>query len=85
MSVWTLIVERNRNQATSFSKPWEKQQGFEAHVMYGPPDSKLAWEKARDFLKQTENKTEPEYRIIGMMKGNFENNFYPTPGSYDEK
>ena len=79
MSVWTLIVERNRHLETNFTKPWEKPAGYEACVMYGPPDSNKAWEQARDFLSNKENKQEPEYRLIGMMKGNFGTNFYTGP------
>ncbi len=76
MSVWTLIVERDRHHETNFSKPWEPQVGFEAHVMYGPPDSEAAWKSAKCFMSRSLNQTEPEYRLIGMMKGNFATNFY---------
>ncbi len=79
MSVWTLIVERDRHQDTNFSKPWEKPKGYEAHVMYGSPDSNSAWKQAEEFLLQKHNLRAPEYRIIGIMKGNFGTNFYTQP------
>ncbi len=84
MSVWTLIVERNRHHETNFSKPWEPARGFEAHVMYGPPDSTLAWSSALTFLDGEKNLSEPEYRLIGMMKGNFGTNFYTGPRNKNE-
>ena len=80
MSVWTLIVERNRHHETNYSKPWEPQRGFEAHVMYGPPDSKQAWERALIFLDKDVNLRKPDYRLVGMLKGNFGTNFYTNPG-----
>ncbi len=84
MSVWTLIVERNRYHETNFSKPWESAKGFEAHVMYGPPDSELAWSEALVFLEREAKLREPDYRLVGMMKGNFGTNFYTDPRENDE-
>lgn len=76
MSVWTLIVERDRHHETNFTKPWEPQKGFEAHVMYGPPDSRAAWNQAREFMVKSLNLREPQYRVVALMKGNFGTNFY---------
>ncbi len=77
MSVWTIVVERHRNHETNFSKPWEPANGFEAHVMYGgSPDSDTAWKSAKRFMSKTLNQAEPEYRLVGMMKGDFSANFY---------
>ena len=84
MSVWTLIVERDRHHETNFSKPWESPKGFEAHVMYGPPDSEIAWSRALLFLDNNENLRDPGYRLVGMMKGDFGNNFYTEPEENDE-
>ena len=76
MAVWTLLVERNRHQTTNFAKPWESPQGFETHVMYGPPDSEAAWKQAKRFLASSLECAEPDYRLIGLMKGDFATNFY---------
>ena len=78
MSVWTLLVERNRYLETNFTKPWEPAKGFEAHVMYGPPDVNIAWGEAQKFMINSLSCTEPEYRLVGMMKGNFATNFYSS-------
>ncbi len=84
MSVWTLLVERNRHLETHFGKPWQPPKGFEAHVMYGPPDCKQAWKQAKKFMVNSLSCEEPEYRLIGMMKGNFGTNFYSAHQMEDE-
>jgi hypothetical protein len=84
MSVWTLIVERNSHRKTNFPKLRVHQGTLEVHVMYGPPDSDLAWSQALIFLDREVNLSEPEYRLVGMMKGDFETNFYTEPEENDE-
>lgn len=75
-TVWTVIVSRNRASETNFTKPWEPSKGHEACTMYGPPDGKEAWKTAKQFLANKHDYYEPEYRVVGLLKGNFASNFY---------
>lgn len=75
-TVWTIVVERNRVHETNFTKPWEPQKGFEAYRMYGPSDHPQAWETAQSFLVNKLQKHIPEYKLVGILKGDFAKQFY---------
>jgi hypothetical protein len=78
-TVWTIVVERNRIQQTHFGRPWESPQGFEAYKMFGPADHPTAWEAAKKYLENHLEKSDTEYSVVGIVKGDFAEQFYFLP------